>query len=232
MNREKETERLNEVYQGYSRSKHVQEKWRHNSKGNQFIGARRDETIEGILKEKHYFPLEDRKILDIGCGNGDVLAHFLNWGAQAKNLYGADLISERIDEAKRHYPSFELRCVNAEKLDFPDNFFDLILIFTVFSSILDESMAHGLAKEAMRVLKNGGLVLVYDVRYSNIFNPHTRRITKKDIINYFPGCDFKCVPLTLIPQLARFFAPLSYTVCRVLEKIPFLRSHYLTILQK
>ncbi|MBU2101819.1 MAG: class I SAM-dependent methyltransferase [Candidatus Omnitrophota bacterium] len=228
-----EANRIKSVYQRYRASKVCRAQWDGELSGNKYIFSRREEVLVEILKHEGFFPIHDRKILDIGCGGGTTLAGFLTWGAKPENLYGVDLIPERIEDARSRYPAFTFYCADAEHLEFPDFSFDMIIIFTVFSSILDDSMAKKIAGEAMRVLKTGGLIIIYDVRYPNLFNPFVRALTKQLVRKYFSGYTrLSFTALTLIPTLARFLGPLSYRLCYMLEKISLLRSHYITVIQK
>ena len=43
--------------------------------------------------------VRDRKIAEIGCGKGDWLTQFIQWGADPADLYGIDLSAARIAEA-------------------------------------------------------------------------------------------------------------------------------------
>jgi len=131
------------------------------------------------VKKEGYFPLQDKKILDVGCNRGDFLVRLTEYGARENNLYGVDLLPERIEEGRRKYPCIVLQCANAEHLNYPDGFFDLIFFFTVFSSVLDDSMARKLAREAMRVSRPGSLIVIYDIRWRSILNQNLRSISKK-----------------------------------------------------
>ena len=228
-----EASRIKSVYQKYRESKICRTQWDEGLCGNKYIFSRREEALAKILKQSGFFRIHDRKILDLGCGGGTTVSEFIKWGAQSENLCGVDLLPERIEDAKRRYPSIKFYCMDAQHLSFPDFSFDLIILFTVLSSILDDAMGKKIADEAMRVLKPGGLILIYDVRYPNPFNPFTRALTKQLVREYFSGyTHLSFNSLTLIPTLARFLAPLSYRICSFLEKIPFLRSHYFVIIKK
>lgn len=169
-------------------------------------------------------------MLDIGCGHGGVLASLVDLGAPACNLYGIDLLPDRIEAARRAYPDICFACGNAEHLDFPDAYFDLVLLFTVFSSILDDGMAHNVAREACRVLKPGGAVLWYDFRYNNPWNPRVRGITRQQIHQLFPGLEMHLCTITLMPPLARRLGRLTPVLYPLLAAIPPLRTHYLGLL--
>jgi ubiquinone/menaquinone biosynthesis C-methylase UbiE len=153
-------------------------------------------------------------------------------GAQPRNLYGIDLLSDRIEEARESHPDLNFQCANAEKLDFHDASFDLVLLFTVLSSILDPGMAMNVAREVARVLKPGGGVLWYDFRYNNPRNPNVRGVTIRRIKNLFPEFTMHLRTLTLLPPVARRLGRLTKLLYPVLASIPLLRTHYLGLLMK
>ena len=168
----------------------------------------------------------------MGCGSGKVLASLLALGAQPENLCGVDLLPDRIAEAQQRYPALQFQCANAEHLDFPDDHFDLVLLFTVFSSILDGQMARNVAHEVSRVLRPSGAVLWYDFRYNNPRNPNVRGITLARIHHLFPELEMHLRTITLLPPLARRLGRLTPMLYPLLAAIPPLRTHYLGLLVK
>jgi len=44
-------------------------------------------------------PLTGKKILEIGCGTGELLREFIKWEARPENIVGIDLLPERVAEA-------------------------------------------------------------------------------------------------------------------------------------
>src|SRR6185369_15197027 len=66
-------------------------------------------------------------VLEIGCGLGTDGAQFAKAGA---NYTGIDLTDTAVDLARRRFELFDLpgtfRVADAEKLDFPDNSFDIV----------------------------------------------------------------------------------------------------------
>lgn len=226
-----EVERIIRAYQAYE-DEIVQTRWAVNNPGNQFILQERQHAMMAMLKGRGFWPLNELRILDVGCGRGDVLASLLKWGAQPEKLFGVDLLSDRIKEAKRRYPNLNFICANAEHLEFPDGHFDLVLLFTVFSSILDDRMAHNVAREVTRVLRPGGAVLWYDFRYKNPHNPNVRAMTKRHIRQFFPDFEMELRTVTLLPPLARRLGRLTSLLYPLLASIPFLRTHYMALLIK
>lgn len=228
---DEEIQRIIKVYQTYE-DEVVQKRWSLDNPGNKAILIERQRAMQEILKTYGFWPLNGFRILDVGCGRGDVLASLQQWGAKPKNLYGVDLLQDRIEEAKRRYPDLNFLCANAEHLEFPDGSFDLVLLFTVFSSILDDAVAQNIAREVARVLRPNGAVLWYDFRYNNPWNPNVRGMTKRHIHQFFPGFEVHLRTITLLPPLARRLGRLTPVLYPFLAAIPVLRTHYLALLVK
>jgi ubiquinone/menaquinone biosynthesis C-methylase UbiE len=227
-----EVKRLQEVYREYAVRGFGQSKWSPANKGNQAVQNECQQKLCELLEQAGFFPLEDRRILDVGCGAGYRLATFEDWGARRENLFGIDLIPERIRAARKNYPQLTFELVNAEALPFADDAFDLVTVFTVFTSILDRRMAANVCREIVRVLASGGGVIWYDFRMNNPLNRHVRGISRKQIQNLFPGFKLNLKTISLLPPLARLLGPLTKLLYLPLGAIPFLRSHYLGILRK
>jgi SAM-dependent methyltransferase/ribosomal protein S18 acetylase RimI-like enzyme len=177
--------------------------------------------------------LGTKTVLEVGCGIGIRLRQLIKWGAQPENLVGIDLLSEAIAEAKRLCPAtVRLLCGDAVTLDFPDAAFDLVLQSTVFTSILDAEMKRHLACEMLRLLKPDGFILWYDFFVDNPQNPNVRAVSKEEIRELFPGCRIELQRITLAPPISRKLAPYSWGLSYLLERIPWLRTHYLGVIQK
>ena len=121
---------------------------------------------------------------------------------------------------------------DARRLPWPAARFDVVSQFTVFTSILDPAVKRAVASEMLRVLKPGGVVLWYDFRYNNPRNPMVKGIEADEIRALFPDCRVDLERVTLAPPVARAVVPLSFIAALLLQKIPFLRTHYLGIIQK
>lgn len=227
-----EVDRLTKVYAGYRDSDTIQGQWDGHNLGNQAILSERQRGIERVLARHGLLPLRGRHILDVGCGVGHVLADLKAWGASSSQLVGIDLLPDRIAAAQRNYPELQFQLTNAEQLDFPDEAFDIVLTFTVFSSILDPQMAQNVAQEIVRVLRPRGFLLWYDFRFNNPRNPHVQGMTRRRIRQLFSELTPDLFSITVLPPLARRlgrFTPLFYPL---MSQIPFLRTHYLGVLQK
>ena len=84
----------------------------------------------------------------------------------------------------------------------------------------------------MRVVKPTGTILWFDFRVNNPRNPNVRGIGASEIRSLFPGCGVRLRSVTLAPPIARFVVPKSWIAACMLEKIPFLRTHYLGLIRK
>jgi len=186
-----------------------------------------------LLKQHGLTGLETKKILEIGCGAGFWLREFIQLGARPGNLFGIDLLADPVADARQlSAESVKFQCQSAASLSFPDASFDLILQATVFTSILDSIMKQQIASEMVRVVKPDGLILWYDYHVNNPRNPDVRGIKKQEIQRLFPDCRIDLRRITLAPPLTRLIAPYSWLACYLLEKMPWLCTHYLGVIQK
>ena len=186
-----------------------------------------------LFKKFSRTSLEAERILDVGCGRAYWLRQMVQWGANPENLFGVDLMPERLQDAKKLCPAqVTLECGDASHLAFRDSEFTLVLQFTVFTSILDDGMKKNLATEIARVLKPGGAVLWYDYFVSNPENSNVRGVARKEIVNLFPGFSIFLKRVTLAPPLARTVGPISSSLYRLFSSVRPLRTHYLGLLQK
>lgn len=194
---------------------------------NVFINAQRNRCLVQLLRHEKITSLAGRRILDVGCGTGEWLLELLSWGATPALLSGIDIDPKQIAEAERKLPQADLRVGNAVRLPWRDTYFDIVLQATLFSSILDPALRKAAAAEMMRVAKPGGLILWYDSRVNNPWNPDLRGIRAVEIRRLFSGCSLKARSTTLLPPLAREIVPMSWVVALLLETLPFLRTHLL-----
>ncbi len=188
-----------------------------------------------ILKALSRFGIDDlavKKILDFGCGTGGVLRDFIKYGAMPANCFGIDLLPDRIDTAKKISPNIDFRCGNGEKLPYEDALFDMVICFTVFTSVFDKAMKRNISEEMLRVLKPEGIVLWYDYHMNNPQNPDVRGVKKKEIHDLFLNCEIYLKRITLAPPLARAIAPYSWLACYLLEKLKVFNTHYVGIIKK
>jgi SAM-dependent methyltransferase len=199
---------------------------------NQFFYCQTFRACVNALTQEAMFPLNGKRVADIGCGAGNWLLDFVKWGASPRDICGIDLDETRLEEARTRLPYTDVVCGDASILPWPDTSFDLVTQFTVFTSILDSGMKRRLAAEMLRIVKPSGLILWYDFRVDNPVNRNVRGVSRREIVSLFPDCKITLRSLTLAPPLARRIVPASWTVALLLEKVPFLRTHHLALIRR
>ncbi|MCI0404823.1 MAG: class I SAM-dependent methyltransferase, partial [candidate division Zixibacteria bacterium] len=186
-----------------------------------------ERELAGFFRKTGNLDLAEKKILDVGCGWGSWLLLFLSWGVRPENLCGIDLLPERVEVARQRLPKSEIALGQAEKLPWPDGSFDIVLQFTLFSSILPAQAREEAAREIWRVLKTDGHFVSFDFFISNPTNPNTVGIGKGELRRLFPKAAFEFRRVGLFPPLARRLAPVSISLTQFLEKTRVLSGHYL-----
>jgi ubiquinone/menaquinone biosynthesis C-methylase UbiE len=201
--------------------------------GNLIISREFERYFLSSLEKLGYAPLHNKRILEIGCGQGNQLCNLIRWGVRPENLFGVDIRDEALKEACRSLPApVNLIAGNAAHLALPAESFDMVFQFTVFSSILDDAVKYEVAKEMLRVLKPGGCIVWYDFYVNNPFNPDVRGVGKGEIRRLFPGYHCVLFRITLIPPVARALGRISPALCGFLSRIRLFSTHYLAFIRK
>lgn len=195
-----------------------------------FTVQQRQRAFARALRRENLLPLAEKRILELGCGSGDILQELLAFGANPALLFGMDLIADRVATAADQYPHLPLSIANGMQLPYPDGAFDMVLQYTVFSSILDTAVQAQIAAEMRRVLRPGGVILWYDF-WLNPTNKQTRGMGVTAVESLFPGCELQFDRITLAPPLARKLVPLTWMGASLLEAMRLLNTHYLATIR-
>ena len=225
-----ETERIARAYK--EMEARAGARWSLANPGNRKILSERRRVIRHLFRRRGWLPLGDRRVLEVGSGTGWELAQMVELGARAEHLVGVELLPDRVANARRAYPTIEFHQANAEKLDFSDSTFDVVMAITIFSSILDRGMADNVASEIVRVMRPGGALLWYDVRYDSVSNASVKGVGHARIRNLFPALHGSLRSVTLLPPLARRLGPATGVLYPTLASLPPLRSHLVGLLRK
>ncbi|MGO4678050.1 class I SAM-dependent methyltransferase [Bosea sp. 2YAB26] len=191
----------------------------------------RDVALYRLLDRETTPPLKRYRVLDLGCGTGDLIHQLQRYGFPNDRLFGVDLLPESLATAKRKCPDVSFTEANAEHVPFPDQRFDFILVFTVFSSILSPGMASNVAREITRVLTPDGVIIWYDLRYPNPWNRNVRAMTRRRIQDLFPDFEIELTSKTLLPPIAYRLGTLTDPLYPTLALVPAFRSHYFGMLR-
>ncbi|MEK6807757.1 MAG: class I SAM-dependent methyltransferase [Nanoarchaeota archaeon] len=115
-----------------------------------------DSRYSEIQKEKYAFFLKNielkEPILDLGCGSG-LLQEFLG---QKVKLFGCDF-SEKMLEIARKRGEIAKLCDLNKKFPYKNDFFNIILSFTVLQNVEQQE---NFLKEAKRILKLKGIFIL------------------------------------------------------------------------
>lgn len=192
-----------------------------------------ERDILSVLRAADFEHLQDKRILEIGCGQGQWLNQLVKWGACPENVTGIEVLQDRVSQARQLCPpGVQVHCGNATRLPFDNARFDLVVQLTVFSSILDITVKEMVAREMLRVLKVEGHILWYDFFLNNPSNSDVRGIRKREIAHLFPDCHIDFHRVSLAPPLCRILAPYTWVGCYALEQIQFFNTHYLAVIKR
>jgi cyclopropane fatty-acyl-phospholipid synthase-like methyltransferase len=124
------------------------------------------------------------KVLDVGCGRGEILRHCARLGADA---YGVDYAPVAVDMASKAVAGERLAPgktgvaqSDAKRLPFPKAYFDRALMFDVVEHLYPWELNQSLA-EIARVLKPGGAFIVHtapNVWYDRYAYPLVRLVRR------------------------------------------------------
>ncbi len=103
------------------------------------------------------FLIPGERVLDLGCGNGRFYQVMKD-----KNIdyIGVDISEKLIEIAKKRFPKAKFQVADALNLPFPDNYFDKVFSIAVLHHIPSKEFRLQSLKEARRVLKPGGLLIL------------------------------------------------------------------------
>ena len=193
----------------------------------------RQRAMLALFARRGFADLAALRLLEVGSGGGGNLLELLQLGFLPEHLAGIELLPERHAAARARLPeSLQLVCGDASSEQVAPRSRDIVLVSTVFSSLLDDAFQQRLAAAMWRWLKPGGGVLWYDFSVDNPRNRDVRGVPLARIRALFPEAQVESRRVTLAPPLARAVCrvhPRLYTLCNAL---PPLRTHLLCWLGK
>lgn len=98
-------------------------------------------------------------VLDLACGNG-YGTNILGSVANNVKVIGGDISEDTLAICRKRYSkaeNLEFKFIDATKIDYPDNYFDVI---ASFETIEHTTKYEQMVKELSRVLKKGGILLL------------------------------------------------------------------------
>ena len=134
---------------------------------------------------RSYAPLEGARILDIGCGLGVYVRKFREF---SDRVCGIDIDPKRLREGAKTTPGLMLAV--GEHLPYRSESFDVVVLNEVIEHVQDDAAT---MREAMRILRPGGRVVVYAPNRLYPFETHGIYLGKRFVfgnipfINWLPG---------------------------------------------
>jgi SAM-dependent methyltransferase len=185
------------------------------------------------IRQAGLSPVQNKKILEIGCGSGGNLLQFIRLGFLPENLVGNELLPERFQIARNMLPaSTDVLLGDASILDLSNETFDVVFQSTVFTSILDDDFQKKLATRMWALAKPGGGVLWYDFVFNNPKNPDVRGVNFSKVKTLFPEADIYIWRLTLAPPISRQVTRIHPALYNIFNVFPFFRTHILCWIKK
>lgn len=143
------------------------------------------------LLNKHLPQKKNNKILDVGCGPGNMFTTLAAYG----QVYGVDKSSEAIHYARMRNIAKEVKQANVDHLPFADHTFDAVACFDVlYHKWIENDVA--VLKEINRVLVPGGMVVVKEASYDWLRSQHDQlnwtkhRFYKGELVEKLRQADF------------------------------------------
>jgi ubiquinone/menaquinone biosynthesis C-methylase UbiE len=145
-----------------------------------------------IVREHVNF--DGRRILDLGCGVGAFVRRLREF---SDGVVGTDIDRESVAEGAKEVPN--LGVAVGEHLPFADETFDVVLLHEVLEHVTDDVET---LKEARRVLKSDGQVIVFTPNRLYPFETHGVFLGKRYVFGNIPFVNYLPDPLRnkLVPH--------------------------------
>ena len=116
----------------------------------------------------HFGDLSKVDLLDVGCGIGNYHPY---WIDQVGSLRGVDVSAKSIGHAAERNPRVVYEAYDGHRLPFADHSFDAVVTICVMHHV-DPRQRPGFVTELRRVLRPGGIVVVFEHNPSNFLTRH------------------------------------------------------------
>lgn len=132
---------------------------RYFSRGTQ-LRLHKEKFLGLLLPEEILFPryiTGECSVLDLGCGAGRTTSYIRK---MAGKVVGVDLSQALIEAAEEKYPDVDFKVMDAGKMDFPDNSFDVVVFsYNGLCYVHPEAKRMAAISEIRRALKKDGVFI-------------------------------------------------------------------------
>jgi ubiquinone/menaquinone biosynthesis C-methylase UbiE len=220
-----EAARVAGVYARYARSRRARRRWDGANPGNTAIRAELADAVWSMAGSELGAASE---ILDVGCGSGRWLAELAEDHRVSGDLRGVDVLAARVRAARERLGErAQIAIADARRLPFADSGFGIVTLFTVLSSLSCAADVELALREALRVLRPGGVLLIWEPRVPNPLNPNTLFVSHRLLRAALGDASVQVRTTTLVPALARRLGPRTPSAYPRLVRVGALRTHRL-----
>jgi len=194
--------------------------------------TRRNRSYHKLLEKYFSFIVPgNAKVLEIGCGTGDLLASL-----KPSRGVGVDFSHKVIEIAKSNYPGLEFRVQDAEKFEI-DETFDYIILSDLVGSLWDvqavfENLQHVCHERTKIIVSYYNYLWEPLMRLGELFRfklkqPLQNWLSSKDIINILSLTGFETIRTDKKILLPKYLPVFSWFVNSYVANLPLVR--YLTL---
>ena len=166
----------------------------------------RNKVIAAVVKKYNVIPDQDARVIEIGCGNGNVLSYLSR--TLRKEIWGADLFAEALTFCQTRV-SLPLIQLDTYRLPFVGSL-DAVCMFDILEHLRADTEV---LAEIYRALKPGGKIVLTVPAYQKLwsyfdeFSHHQRRYNKVQLRRKLEAAGFEIEKssyymMTLLPLIA------------------------------
>lgn len=161
-----------------------------NSIPKKIVAASSKKHLEIYLNERWKPFKKCKRVLDIGCGEGE----FLRLNPFNIQIEGLDISKEMVNKLKKENFKVNVGDIN-KKLNYADSSFDGIACFHVLEHL---SNPPNTIKELKRILKNGGVLMISvpSLKYFYDDYTHVKYFSKKALYRVLKDNNFERIKIT------------------------------------
>ncbi|MGO9387490.1 MAG: class I SAM-dependent methyltransferase [Methanobacterium sp.] len=157
---------------------------------------------------------KEMNILDVGCGYGRTLNELYNHNY--KKLTGIDYSQGMINRGLKLYPHLNLIKTNGDKIPFPNNTFNAVILIAVLTSNTKQEEQDNIISEIRRVLKPNGILYLADFlinqdkRNLERYQKYENKYDTYGIFELPEGAVLRHHTIKHIKELTKDFQPITF----------------------
>lgn len=177
----------------------------------------KERVVIAWIKREQLNPLANKRLLEVGCGNGSNLLEMIKLDFKPENIIANELLEGRAITARQSLPeNTKVLVCDAMDLELKSESFDIVYQSTVFTSILDKDFQLKLASKLWNLVKPNGYFLWYDFIYDNPQNNDVKGISLKRVHELFPNGKVNYRKISTTRQVSHVA-----DICKKLNVAPF-----------